>query len=504
MTGKHQNFNICSLCVVSIPKFSTIGQAFLHRIGFCLVDAFCRRNSPLTIARILALIPLISFATLACPQAGNVNSSTPKTPTIDPTRMIRVGKRQVELPPTTIGCYRHTNGKWVEANCLTPEEKLKIPRLSFRSDSVIQSPSSSPIGTVGAAGVQLDFLRFGSESDASHGGSNQFSIQLNSNVFNGNNGHADWVQFTYQRELIAGSQLSVMCIWNIDLTVPNLGGYSPDGCMHIDVDRAPAVGDSAALAGTGFSGIFDSTGLTKSGINGVLQAVATLPWASGGNDPNEMNLTGDVFAISAPDTYGLMGGKNWQNLDAGMLGAAVGSHATFNKACVTTSVDIDFSNINNPNLAPQTPVLAPGSSPFTTTTAETNNLVLVNSPVPNCVWGAPPGLNSPGMEGCVAAFDNVSQDWVHQGTSECYSKDVPQAALPSTSQVFEDDSTQATVGGVTAHICRGGTWLIGLDADNNRFLCSASAPGSSPSSWVADTSTHKTMKYKNEEISVHV
>jgi hypothetical protein len=82
---------------------------------------------------------------------------------------------------------------------------------------------------------------------------------------------------------------------------------------------------------------------------------------------------------------------------------------------------------------------------------------------------------------------------------------VPAPTLPSgkSSNVFEDDNTQMTFDGKQVHVCKGGVAMIGVDATNNRFLCS-NVLTPDTTKLTVDKSTHANFTWGGMTNSVHV
>jgi hypothetical protein len=68
----------------------------------------------------------------------------------------------------------------------------------------------------------------------------------------------------------------------------------------------------------------------------------------------------------------------------------------------------------------------------------------------------------------------------------------------------EDDSNQTGVNGTNVHVCPNGALLIGVDAKNNRFLCSNALMENPAPTLVADLQTHVNFSYGGREHSIHV
>jgi hypothetical protein len=181
--------------------------------------------------------------------------------------------------------------------------------------------------------VQVAFKEYNGETDSTFG-DKAYSIQLNTNGFNGNNGDEGWVQFVYQDFCGYGYQFvgeqkceskTGFCIWNIDLTVAgktnNNQGYNPT-CVSVGpVD----------LSSTYSAVIY---GYTAPGQK--LVSYLFLPGSSFG-----------LTAVVAPDVYGLAG--NWYQVSGGVMGAGGGSQAQFGKNPTIEQTNIEADSCPRPS-----------------------------------------------------------------------------------------------------------------------------------------------------------
>jgi len=388
-------------------------------------------------------------------------ASAPQTGTIAKT--ITLGKKVLPAPPSSPGCYRHTTAGWEETPCLSKEQRARVPHPG--SLTLNQSSPPSPFAVQSGALV-VKVGQFGGVNDPNNGGAGEFSLQLNSNGFPGPNGHVDWVQFTYQSYSIGNGQQYVSCIWTIDLTTQN---YNPQSCQGADTTRSPQAGDVAVVRG--------------GSVNGSLQMVVSLPWASGADGSGP-----DAFSVTATDQYGLLAGTKWNAVSGGFLGAASSSIANLTRSCLTTTFDIVLAAAAV--ASPPAVSAGPGGN-----TLETNNLGVVNTPIPFCVQGV-----------CEVSYDEVSQDWTAHGLQTCYPSDLPVPPLPpGTPQgPFEDDGSRMSVNGVHVHVCPGASLMIGVDQTHDRFLCSNAFLLPDTTDVIADASTQATYSYSGSPHSVHV
>jgi hypothetical protein len=336
-----------------------------------------------------------------------------------------------------------------------------------------ENPPPSNFIPFDGAGLDIDLVQFGGVIDKDNGGANAFSLQLNTNQFAGGNSKQAFVQFAFQTQYQISPNFGIACIWNIDLDTNN---YDP-ACIPLTLTRSPRAGDQMSITGNAADGMLLFTAFLP-------WATSAYPWASGGS--------GDfIFSISAPDTYNLEYDSAWNAVSGGFLGAGGGSLATLSHSCVTTSLVMNFLTASRP----VNPPLPTVSTEGVTNTMETNNLDLVNAPLAGCVEGE-----------CKVEFDSVSHDWTQKGQETCYPQTLPAPTLPIGNQagIFEDDGTQLSIAGTSVHICQNGAFVIGVDAANDRFLCSDALPFSNMTTLIADSTTHKMFTYNGEQHPVHV
>jgi hypothetical protein len=216
--------------------------------------------------------------------------------------------------PTAVGCYRYGQAAWQSGTCLSSEDRLKFGKypgafLGINSNA----GGGGGSGTLLTYGIlMVNFNEYQGETD-SQSGSGAYSVQLNTNFFNGNNGHLDWVQFVYQNfcgNTCAGGDnngISSLCIWNVDVTVAratnNKNGYSTNCSIQGDP------GD------VGLTGNYEAIIEVWVAANGNLVMYAFI------------NGRGGLLSVVAPDQYGLA--PNWVQASGGIMGAGGGSTAQF-------------------------------------------------------------------------------------------------------------------------------------------------------------------------------
>jgi hypothetical protein len=289
-------------------------------------------------ARRLALAGLVAaFGVWAAPPAAQAASSqAPSPPGVSipaaPANSLPRAERTppAPLPPIEPGCYtylhvrspsdRSSKGRWVSTQCLSTVKVLREGPPPTTPPLGVEIPSSAPGPNRGTRGVALNGSYVfdlavdegsGTEYDTpvpgNSGGSNQWSVQNNTNDFAGTNGHVDWVQFVFQN---FGGSSEAACIWQNDVTIANATnnaqGYTPTGCYALP---RPGPGPETIWG-------------------------AVLPHPPGAILPDFLLLetvteAGVVQSSIAPDLYGLGKAGNWTAASGGLLGAGGGSEAVF-------------------------------------------------------------------------------------------------------------------------------------------------------------------------------
>ncbi len=245
----------------------------------------------------------------------------------------------VQPPPSALGChqYNETEG-WVSAPCVPPgptvnhgleggcnpsQEQCTQEGYSNGWDpgilgiaSIPASASASPT-LIKQAQVQVSFSTESAEINVGGTGSDiypfgGFSIQLNSNLFYGNNKDLDWVQFIFFARHAPGNATNYqdglndqgVCAGEVDITTST---YSNISCYNYNVPaQVLSSGYSVTLTGL--------VGQLPFGTNNLIFAVLSLP-------------NGLTFETAQADTYGLTG--NWYQASGTILGWANGSQAFF-------------------------------------------------------------------------------------------------------------------------------------------------------------------------------
>ena len=300
--------------------------------------------------------------------------------------------------PSAKGCYTLSKEKkWESNTCLTEEyvnahypHPEYLPAIEFAPAPNAQTPSM-PI-TGGAITVGLEEI--GSVNDTKFG-KGAFSVQLNSNGFNGNNGHRDWVQFTTQHKPVSSNQWEdLVCVWNVDMTE---GAYHPT-CFTLDSNRVVSVNDHVVIQA--YQDFKDK---------GHLKLSIQLSWVN-----NEKS-----YGIVVDDQYGLTNtvnnAGNWEEVFGSILGYANSSTANFSKTKLWIGLDAyncDFnSDMDCIGQVPGKWTWA-ATKPYVKVSAgtgEQNNLQPTDGFGPTTTGKELPGLSCAGWNGCSIEYTNTAK-----------------------------------------------------------------------------------------------
>jgi hypothetical protein len=213
--------------------------------------------------------------------------------------------------PVGIGCYYYGAVEgWSSATCTSPAVASKLPRpVIGGSTNGVDGLSVIGTGKILTEGFVTDwFSTYSGEKDSSWG-SDSFSIQTNTNMFTGNNGQTDWVQFTEQ---YSPQGISQDCVWNIDITTQS---YAP---TCVTTPPQPL----SAKFGADVVGEVTSK-VVCFPISIPPRSVCFLAYylTSGYMTPS------GTWAVTALDTYGLH--SAWTQTSGTILGLGGGSEAIF-------------------------------------------------------------------------------------------------------------------------------------------------------------------------------
>jgi hypothetical protein len=216
-----------------------------------------------------------------------------------------------ELPamPEDEGCYSYTASRWEVVPCATDdyvEAHYPHPELQFSLLSVPKTGKTHHTVPLVYGVVLLTFEEVGTEKDSA-AGAEAWSIQNNTNLFTGTNGHLDGVQFADQSD---PNGPDGVCVWNVDVTTQD---YSARKCVSVPRVRPGGFvkNDQAQVTGKVVSG-------------DRLSVQAFLPWS------------GSIasWGVVTKDKFGLAG--HWTEVSGSVLGEGGSSKATFSSARVWT------------------------------------------------------------------------------------------------------------------------------------------------------------------------
>jgi hypothetical protein len=319
-------------------------------------------------------------------------------------------------PPTGgPGCYVGTLNGWAQVPCNDPTtvidgfQHLDVSHDGLSSESyVVSIPGGQmrePAVPLVYGAVETTIASVDSEADVAGivSTNNKWSVQNNTNQFpcNGNGAAGSVgcaVQFGVITDGVAGD--SAVCVVNADITScppgkpcnvtyantcigmngTNVTNPGIDALIDVKTRTGPLQPfDFANVAGFAF---------TQNG-QAQLAVVAQFSWVQNGDTvPATVDFPNRVpglYAVVTADTYGLAG--NWTDVTGGILGEENGSVATFKNAEVLTRIAASSCQGDVSADGPICPLLHPFSSTdvgFQTksVTVETNNLTLVQQPLP--------------------------------------------------------------------------------------------------------------------------
>ena len=241
--------------------------------------------------------------------------------------------------PTGIGAWESVNGgPWVKQTLVVQSGNMSNHLAPMEGGSYgefgINAQSGSPLSD---SYEYFSLSQYSGETDSSYG-SNAWSIQLNTNFFNGNNGAQDWIQSVLQNNLYnwysPWAHFSQFGIWEVDVSTQSYTSY---------LDSAPILSLS--------TGVTYEIQMDVSG--GEIQTVLTITNYNTGNTQN--------WIVDAVDTYGLSG--HWSSISGTVFGAGGGSEAQF------TSPTTDFTVLQAISTSSWSPTFSTDQ-----VTGETNNL----------------------------------------------------------------------------------------------------------------------------------
>jgi len=246
------------------------------------------------------------------------------------------------------GCFEaeFPNAVWVEARCTVAPDKVYLPRGRGGPQTVGNGVdyAASVTNTMSAAvGTFPTVTGVTSERD---GGSNVYSIQLNSNFMstaacNGHSGCLAWEQFVYS----SSETSAFMQYWLIDY-----GNSCPSGWNSYS---GSCYKNSAAVS------------VPKQPITSLAQLKLSGAAVSGGNDTLTFTTPTRAYSTTGRDSVTYLASA-WKQAEFNIIGDGGGSKATFNAgSSITVKVAVSHGS-----------TAAPSCASNAGTTGETNNLKL--------------------------------------------------------------------------------------------------------------------------------
>jgi len=235
-----------------------------------------------------------------------------------------LARMKVPEPPSVQGCYVYEGG-WRPSPCRSqayvrhlPHPEF-LPAITYKQATGATNKKGEPPLPINDGAIWIQVSKLGGLTDNMYG-KGAFSIQLNSNGFNGTNGDRDWVQFVDQSEPNAGDAL---CIWQVIVTTSD---YSHARCGGPTGNRPRGIqaGHGAEL----FADYNNWPGHTQH----MLKLLAYLPWYS----------TAKLYSVVWHDDWGLtrtVGHTGtWNELFGSILGRGFGSTADFTKTKLSVTL----------------------------------------------------------------------------------------------------------------------------------------------------------------------
>ncbi len=355
-----------------------------HPLKLCLLLRY--RGSLL--ASLLLALAWVSPGFAQTPATPGTPAATTQSPSTKDLQDWRGG--MAHTPPPQTGCFTssYPNTEWQQVPCANVQPRPNPPARGPRPLSVsgvnTVGDGNDVTTTVASGHISLAVGSFesvtGVTSLTSQFGANDYSLQLNTNLFTtpvctNNGGGANckgWQQFIFSNGQCTNGGGNVACVfiqyWLIGFGSVNcpagwtffLNG-SDDECYANSNIIVPPIQTLANL--------------------GNLSVIAEA--TSGGNDAVIFSSGTALYAVQTSDSFaGLGAGGAWTALEYNLVGDGDGSEATFNNgAAIVVRVSVD----NGSPAAPSCP--APSFQGFT---AETNSLTFATAPV--AIRGTTPAI----------------------------------------------------------------------------------------------------------------
>ena len=304
------------------------------------------------------------------------------------------GTDRLPAPPTQLGCYVGTLAGWVQVGCTDPKAIFPdFQAFAVGTNDGLHSFTTAQ-GAVPLVYGQVEVTVESVASEASGTRPNLWSVQTNTNLFVCNGGtHSCGVQFVVATNAGGTEGASAICVSNNDLsTSPQTYAVT---CVGADGQNytSNSIWAKQTVTRAGPLQPFDFANVAGFAFTSDSQArlaiVAQMSWVTGqdavpATQTDLPNRIPGLYAVVAPDTYGLAG--RWTDVSGSILGMENGMQATFTNAQVLTRVaasscpgDVSASGPTCPGV----PVFPPNNVRYSTAllnTRESNNLTLIQTP----------------------------------------------------------------------------------------------------------------------------
>lgn len=293
-----------------------------------------------------------------------------------------------QTPAPQEGCYHASfpSTEWEKVDCAAPpayqsaRPNLRTQTTGNGYDYVAQAPSGHTFSSVkGSFPTVTDVtsekganVPFGSGESDGITGTNQYTLQVNTNIVNtaacaGYSGCYAWQQYVISTDTpvsLTSSKLSGKTEVFIEYWLINYGSSTkascPSGFLNAGADTTGVDCVQNTPATVVYSGQLPATDLASLALSGSA--------TSGGTDTATATYGTDAYTASVADSYTDISTK-WTQAEFNVVGNAGGSRADFNKGA---SLTVKIAVTDGSTAAPT--CVSPSS--YDGTTGETNNLNL--------------------------------------------------------------------------------------------------------------------------------
>jgi hypothetical protein len=400
---------------------------------------------------VAALLPALAWAPPGFAQSSTESASSPASAQLSSTKEFKNWRNgMAKTPPPGAGCFTssYPNTEWQQTPCKPAPKNPFMLAPSRHVASTVGNGNDVAVGvqsgTISLAVGSFDSVT-GVTSVCSNFGCNDYSLQLNTNLFNSpgcsvatNPSQCQgWVQFLYSQDQCSGP-----CAF-FEYSLINVGSSSncPAGWGSYNI------GEWVCFFNT--NGVGPATAPPISDL-GNLSLVAEAQ--VGGNDTVIFSTGSALYLVQNPDNQlGLASG--WNSFEYNIVGDCCGTAATFNSgSAITVRAGVESGSTGAPPCVSDT---------FSGYTGETNNLSFAGAPA--AVWGTTPAM----------MFNQSSSG---SGGFACSSA----TAVASGALV---DSHDFNASGMSDVLWRNTSGAVGMWLMNGATIAQNSLAGSAPTTW---------------------